>query len=290
MTQGAYIIVVGNEKGGTGKSTIAMHVMVNLMNKGLRVGSIDLDARQATLTRYVENRRLFITQQHLTLPMPVHESVVASDPYATGMALEEDLQCLDDCVNRLRASCNIIVIDTPGSDHYLSRLGHTYADTLLTPLNDSLIDLDVLARVNPKTMRVSGPSHYAEMVWQIRKQRAIDDGESIAWVVTRNRLSQISTRNKRDIDHLLAELARRVGFRLVSGLSERVIYREMFLRGLTLLDLREGGVGVALNMSHVAARQELRALVDALSLPLLVDSTDKTSSNCNSQKNTPLKS
>ncbi|KAF0112672.1 MAG: chromosome partitioning ATPase [Rhodospirillaceae bacterium] len=194
MTRRAHIIVVGNEKGGTGKSTITMHVMVSLMNMGLRVGSIDLDARQATLTRYVENRRVFLAQHHLNLPVPTHEAIVASDPFATGMALEEDLQRLDTCVNTLRATCDIIIIDTPGSDHYLSRLGHTYADTLLTPLNDSLIDLDVLARVNPDTMRVSGPSHYAEMVWQIRKQRAMDDGESIAWVVTRNRLSQIGTR------------------------------------------------------------------------------------------------
>lgn len=272
-TQGAYIIVVGNEKGGTGKSTIAMHVMVNLMNRGLRVGSIDLDARQATLTRYVENRQLFITRQHMNLPMPVHESVVASDPYATGMALEEDLQRLDDCVNRMRAVCDILLIDTPGSDHYLSRLGHTYADTLLTPLNDSLIDLDVLARVNPETMRVRCPSYYSEMIWQIRKQRAIDDGASISWVVMRNRLSQINTRNKRDIDNILIELAPRIGFHLAAGLSERVIYREMFLRGLTLLDLREGGAGVSLNMSHVAARQELRALVQALGLPLQTQRT-----------------
>ncbi|KAF0137242.1 MAG: chromosome partitioning ATPase [Rhodospirillaceae bacterium] len=270
MTRRAHVIVVGNEKGGTGKSTIAMHIMVNLMNMSLRVGSIDLDARQATLTRYIENRQAFVTQHHLNLPVPVHEAIVASDPYATGMALEEDLQRLDDCVTRLRALCDIVIIDTPGSDHYLSRLGHTYADTLLTPLNDSLIDLDVLARVNPETMRVSSPSHYAEMVWQIRKQRVMDDGESISWVVTRNRLSQIGTRNKREIDNLLTDLARRVGFRLIAGLSERVVYRELFLKGLTLLDLREGGVGVPLNMSHVAARQELRALVDALGLPVLM--------------------
>lgn len=279
MTRRAHIIVVGNEKGGTGKSTITMHVMVSLMNMGLRVGSIDLDARQATLTRYVENRRVFLAQHHLNLPVPTHEAIVASDPFATGMALEEDLQRLDTCVNTLRATCDIIIIDTPGSDHYLSRLGHTYADTLLTPLNDSLIDLDVLARVNPDTMRVSGPSHYAEMVWQIRKQRAMDDGESIAWVVTRNRLSQIGTRNKRDIDKLLVELARRVGFRLIAGLSERVIYRELFLKGLTLLDLREGGVGVPLNMSHVAARQELRALVDALQLPVPAAGVENTSAD-----------
>ena len=69
-----------------------------------------------------------------------------------------------------------------------------------------------------------------------------------------------------DMDKLLAELAKRVGFRLAPGLGERVVYREMFLKGLTLLDIRQEGAGMALSMSHVAARQELRTLVEAIGL------------------------
>lgn len=263
----AHVIVVGNEKGGTGKSTVAMHLIASLLSGGLKVGSIDLDARQATLSRYVENRRQFALTHSVKLALPEHEAVVATDPLASGAAVEEDLERLQAAVLRMRGGCDAVVIDTPGSDHYLSRLGHTYADTLVTPLNDSLVDLDVLARVDPDTMRIRGPSLYSEMVWAIKKQRALDDGGSIQWIVTRNRLSHLDARNKRDMEKLMTELAKRMGCRVVAGLGERVIYRELFLKGLTLVDLREG-VGVPLSMSHVAARQELRTLVDAIGLPV----------------------
>ena len=54
----ARVIVVGNEKGGSGKSTVAMHVAVALVKaRPERVATIDLDIRQRSLTHYVENRR-----------------------------------------------------------------------------------------------------------------------------------------------------------------------------------------------------------------------------------------
>jgi chromosome partitioning protein len=91
-------------------------------------------------------------------------------------------------------------------------------------------------------------------------QRPVD------WLVVRNRLSSIAARNKRDMGSVIEALARRIGFRTAQGLSERVIYRELFLNGLTLLDLRHGS-GPSMTMSHVAARQEVRDLVAALNLP-----------------------
>lgn len=255
----AKIVVVGNEKGGTGKSTVAMHLVVSLLTLGARVGSIDLDARQATLTRYVENRARLI-QSGRTLPMPEHEPVPpTNDPAA------DEARFLD-VLGRLARSCDVVVIDTPGSDHPLSRLGHSYADLLVTPLNDSLVDLDVLAKVDPDSMKIARPSHYSEMVWEARKIRALrGQREGAEWFVLRNRLSSLEARNKREMERLVADLAKRIGFRPVGGLNERVIYRELFLKGLTLLDLGEGS-GVEMNMSHVAARQELRRLVDALGL------------------------
>ncbi len=259
MSGKARIIVVGNEKGGTGKSTLSMHLIVSLLHAGRSVGSIDIDARQATLTRYIQNRRGRKDFAELDLACPDH---VALPPSADQAADEARLL---DTIQRLAASHDVVVIDTPGSDHYLSRLGHSFADVLVTPLNDSLVDLDVLARVDPQTMRIARPSHYAEMVWETKKARAMRGEKAVVdWIVLRNRLAHLDARNKQNMEKLLAELSRRVGFRVVPGLGERVIYRSLFLEGLTLLDLRHKELGFEMSMSHVAARQELRAVVDAI--------------------------
>lgn len=268
MTRRAHIIVVGNEKGGTGKSTLTMHLIVSLLGQGLSVGSIDIDARQATLTRYLQNRKSRKDFAELKLVCPDHVAVPPSGDQAADEAR------LLETIERQGACHDVVVIDTPGSDHYLSRLGHSFADTLITPLNDSLVDLDVLARVDPQTMRISRPSHYAEMVWETKKIRAMRGEKAVVdWIVLRNRLAHLDARNKQAMEKLLAELARRVGFRVVPGLGERVIYRSMFLEGLTLLDLRHKVLGFEMNMSHVAARQELRAVVEAIGLHRLGSAT-----------------
>ena len=158
-----------------------------------------------------------------------------------------------------------IVIDTPGSDSYLSRLAHSFADTLITPLNDSFVDLDMLVRVNADSLDILKPSTYSEMVWDQKKQRAIRDGGSIDWIVMRNRLSSIYSRNKEEMEKVLKALSKRIGFRLVDGFGERVIFRELFLSGLTLLDMRENNV--PLSLSHMAAKQELSSLMDVIQLP-----------------------
>lgn len=261
MTERAHVIVVGNEKGGTGKSTVSMHLIVSLLGRGLSVGSIDIDARQGTLTRYIQNRKARKDAALLGLQAPDH---VALPPSADQVG---DEQRLMDTVARHAAMHDVVVIDTPGSDHYLSRLGHSFADTLITPLNDSLVDLDVLARVDPETLKIVRPSHYAEMVWETKKARAMRGEKTVVeWIVLRNRLAHLDARNKQNMEKLLADLSKRIGFRVVPGLGERVIYRSMFLEGLTLLDLRHKVPGFELNMSNVAARQELRALVDAVGL------------------------
>jgi chromosome partitioning protein len=257
----AHVLVIGNEKGGSGKSTTALHIAVALMSDGAAVATIDLDARQGTLTRYIENRAAHIKRKGVDLPMPRHAAVAASGDPADEKARFE--AALEPAVTQ----SDYVVIDTPGSDTHLSRLAHTWADTLLTPLNDSFIDLDLLARIDPETLRIVRPSVYAEAVWKQRQIRSMQGARPVDWIVMRNRLSSLAARNKRDMGTVIEALARRIGFRVAAGLSERVIYRELFLSGLTLLDLRRGSGGPSLTMSHVAARQEVRDLVAALTLP-----------------------
>jgi chromosome partitioning protein len=265
----AHVIVVGNEKGGSGKSTAAMHLVVAYLQAGRRVASVDLDARQGTLTRYVANRRTLAKQTGAALPMPSHFAVDRRSGLPLGAPLTaEEKSRLKLLIEGASAGHDVLMIDTPGSDSELSRLGHSYADTLITPINDSFVDFDVLAHVDPQTLAIKGPSHYAEMVWEVKKMRVARDGGSIDWIVLRNRLSHLDARNKRDIERLMRELSARIGYRIVPGFGERVIFRELFLQGLTVLDLKgASGVGNSLSLSHVAARQEVRNLLDAIHLP-----------------------
>lgn len=253
------IVVFGNEKGGTGKSTLAMHLAVALMNRGLSVATIDLDARQGTLSKYVANRKRYKERTGVSIPLSAHHAITSkSDEVGFEMELPRVLAAA--------GGNNVVIVDTPGFDTPLSQLGHSFADVILTPMNDSLIDLDVMSDVDPLKQTIVRPSHYAERVWRAKQLRAKRDGGTIDWVVLRNRLGQLEARNKRLVAKLLGELSRRIGFRLVDGIAERVVYRELFLDGLTVEDLAALAKDGALAMSHVAARAELRALMLALGL------------------------
>ena len=239
---GPHFLVFANEKGGTGKSTTAVHCAVALAVQGRRVAALDLDTRQRTLGRYLDNRAATVKRQQLDLVMPVYETF---DP-----AKEEPLEVV---VARIAEQADVVVIDTPGRDDPHARAAMILADTLVTPINDSFVDLDLIGEVDAETYRVRRPSFYAELVWNSRTQRAKTHGSSVDWVVLRNRMQYVEARNMR-----------RVGFRVIPGLHERVIYRELFPKGLTLLDLQQiGHAGIA----HVAARQELREMIAGLALP-----------------------
>ena len=265
----AHVVVLGNEKGGSGKSTTAMHVAVALMNVGQRVATIDLDSRQKSFTHYVENRRAWAKHAGLDLKVPVHFCV------ARGSALRLDeneaieFSSFAEAVTAVEKSHEFVVVDTPGTDSYLTRLAHSMADTLITPLNDSFVDFDVLGTVDGANYEVTGESHYAEMVRNARRQRRLIDGTRMDWIVVRNRLSMLGSRNKRLVGEGLGVLGTRLGFRAIDGLAERVIYREFFPRGLTALDnLDEATLGTRPNLSHVTARSEVMSLIEALKLPL----------------------
>jgi chromosome partitioning protein len=259
-----YVIVLGNEKGGTGKSTLSMHVITYLLKQNYKVASIDVDARQGTLTRYVENRKNRIETHKENLLIPEHRPIFRSTLENVREAEEAEKESINTAMQDF-SDYDYVVFDTPGSDMHLSRFAHSFADTLITPLNDSFIDLDMLVRLKSDSLDIIKPSTYSEMVWEQKKQKAIRSRGSIDWIVVRNRLSSLNSKNKQEIERVLTSLSRRIGYRLASGFGERVIFRELFLNGITLLDLAETRTDISL--SHIAAKQELTTLMDMIQLP-----------------------
>jgi chromosome partitioning protein len=264
----AHVIVLGNEKGGSGKSTTAMHIIVALLNEGARVASIDTDGRQRTLTRYIENRAWWARKMSIALEMPKHFTV----PLASGELVSDiegrEFRAFAEAISRTEHGYDFVVVDTPGANSYLMRVSHAMADTLITPINDSFIDFDVLAQVDPETFDVTGPSHYSGLVADARQQRKLVDDRAMDWVIVRNRLSTLDSRNRRHLVRNLETLSGQIDFRMAEGISERLIFRELFPRGLTALDkLDKTTLGSEPTLSHLSARREIRALIDTLNLP-----------------------
>ncbi len=204
-----HVIVFANEKGGTGKSTTAVHVAIALAAKGARVSAIDLDHRQRTLGRYLDNRAVTAKRTGREIPMPRHETHDG-----------ESDDRFEDILGRLSEDADFLVIDTPGRDDKFGRLAAARADTLVTPMNDSFVDFDLIGQVDPDTYKVTRPSFYAETMWDARKARAKSDGATIDWVVLRNRLQHIEARNMRRVSEALDQLAKRVGFRIVRAVPQ----------------------------------------------------------------------
>lgn len=265
---GTHVIVVGNEKGGSGKSTTAFHLSVYLMCQGFRVASIDVDSRQQTLTQYVRNRRNWAQAHSLDVPHAnhFHLPMSKSDSVRENQRLEFDL--FRQAIVEIEGGADFLIVDTPGFDTHLTRLAHSLADTLVTPLNDSIIDLDVMAHVDPMTGDPREMSHYARLVQRARTERLSIDGRTIDWVVVRNRMSMLQSRSTKVVQAALEKIAVRLGCRIADGIAERVIFRSLFPTGMTVFDpLDAEMLGGLPSMSHLSARQEYRALVEALRLP-----------------------
>lgn len=256
------IIVFGNQKGGTGKSTLAMHLVVSLLQKGHSVATIDVDAKQGTFTRYIENREA-TKRENPEIPTPHHTALFESTSNSVSDATKENLDNFRGLLRELE-EYDYIIVDTPGNDSSLSRIAHSFADVIITPMNESFIDLDLLVRINDSTETNIRPSVYAEMVWNQKKERILRDKGSIDWVVLLNRMSNTLSKNRTELDKILGALAKRIGFRLARGFKERVIFRELFLSGLTLLDRNISASRMSL--SHIAARQELHDLLKTLNV------------------------
>lgn len=270
MASPAHVIVLGNEKGGSGKSTTAMHIFVAVARAGFRVGAIDLDTRQKSFFRYLDNRER--TKSHEgydddECPMPMRREVIASDNVDRDIAEQEELERFTAAVQDIYSQCDFLIIDCPGTDSYLSRLGHAAADTIITPMNDSYIDFDLLARYDPYTDEVLGPSIYADMVWECRKLRAESQLPPLDWVVMRNRYDSTAPLGRYSVAAPLEKLASRIQFRVARGFAERPLYRRLFLAGLTVQDVRQDSVPPEEREEYQNARREIGELIEQLNLP-----------------------
>ena len=267
----ASVIVVGNEKGGAGKSTIAIHIATALMHGGAKVAVLDLDLRQQTFGHFFANRAAWLAANGVRAPMPMQHLLSAAGDALAKAPDAEQLARFEAAFVEVLEAADFVLIDTPGSDTAMSRAAHVRADLIVTPMNDSFVDFDMLGIVDPVTLELVRHSLYADTVWSSRKQRATAERKQIDWVVLRNRLAPTEARNRRRLDERVQALSRKVGFRVGPGLRDRVIYRELFPFGLTVADLSPTIRPVAMSLQHVAARQELRALMSALGFSGLDD-------------------
>jgi chromosome partitioning protein len=258
-----HVIVIGNEKGGSGKTTTAMHLIIGLLELGFKVGSFDLDCRQQSLSRYVSNRKDYVKTKGRELLMPEHVSLTASVNDNKEVALQEDEAHFANAFNALAQETDFLIIDTPGSDSNYSRIAHSYADTVITPINDSFIDLDLIGNVSAENLDSIRPGIYSAMLWEAKMKRAALSKAEQNWFVVRNRLSQLDAHNKRNMEISIQKLAKRFGFKIAPGFGDRVIFKELFLNGLTLHDAFTSQE-IKVNPSVVAARMELRAFMKAL--------------------------
>ena len=253
---GVHVIVVGNEKGGSGKSTTAFHLAIYLLYQGYRVASIDVDSRQQTLTHYVRNRRAWARERGLTLPHTTHFHL----PVARGDSLKEnhrvEFDLFRQAVGDVEHDADFLIIDTPGFDTNLTRLAHSLADTLVTPVNDSLIDLNVMAQIDPVTGEPREMSHYSRLVQRARSERLAIDGKTVDWVLVRNRISMLSSRNMRQVQNTLERICLRLGARVADGIADRVIFRSLFSSGMTVFDALDHSVPQfgSVNMARTAVR------------------------------------
>ena len=251
----AHIIVIGNEKGGTGKSTLAMHLAVKLLLENFKIAVIDLDGRQGSLSKYIANRRSFCAKNNISLPTPVH---YIFEPLPD----EANRSEITDLIAELSTKFDAVIIDTPGSKNYLFELAHQYPHTLITPITDSLVDLSAIADFDPDTGEILHAGHYAEFVWEAKKSLAAKGLPYLNWVVCGNKISPIRSKNKNIVFAKLENLAKLYGFRFTPGLKDRVIYKELFLDGLTVLDLTREELHRRMTMSHLAAKMELTDLAE----------------------------
>lgn len=255
----AHIIVVSNEKGGTGKSTICMHLAIKLLQEGFSVTTIDLDGRQGTLTKYIENRKQFRMSQGIYLPTPEHFCYV---PESNPILCENSLTNLALCIQNCKKKSDAIIIDTPGTKNYLFDEAHKYADTLITPISDSMVDLSVMADIDYAQEKIKGPGPYAEFIWDIKKYLASKGKPYLNWIVVGNKFSNFNSRNKNQVFAYLEHLSKLYGFRFLPGLKDRVIYKELFLEGLTVLDMSHEKLKLKMSMSHLAAKREIKNLAE----------------------------
>ena len=248
----AKIITVANEKGGVGKSTVAFHLAVALADTGHKVLAIDLDRRQQSLTRAFTNRGG--TAKRLGVRLPLPRNLMLLNQSGAGLCQE---------LSRTAWDCDFVVIDAAGHDSPIARRAIALADLLVSPVNASFVDLDLLGRFHPVSNKLQGPGCFAMMVSELRAARRDAGMPVLDWLVLQNRKRREVSKNQDQVDKALRQLSQRLDFRIGGGLFERVAYRELFLMGLTHLDLRRIP---ELARTKVAAATEVMALLDDLEI------------------------
>ena len=253
------VVVFGNEKGGSGKTTTAFHIAIILTKAGKKILAIDIDIRQKSFTRYLDNRNKTIERDKLPLQLPYIMSI--SDELIK--SVDKDSSELKNIIDQKRQEYDFIIVDTPGHYNALSKAVHEQADIIITPINDSFLDVDLLGQVNNQHYTDLKAGVYSNMIFECKKKRALIDKKEIEWYVIRNRISSTTTNNMQNIEEAINKLSSKYGFKVISGFGDRVIFKELFLDGLTLSDARTSPK-VKINLSTVAARNELREIVKAI--------------------------
>jgi chromosome partitioning protein len=223
----AKIIVFANEKGGVGKSTLAFHCCAALCNAGYRVAAIDLDSRQRSLARALENREGTARRLKVKLPHPNYSTLL----HQTGAALSQEIA-------RIGSNADFVILDVAGHDSPIGRHAIALADTMVTPVNSSFVDIDLLGQFDSLTMELKRFGSFTRLVQELREVRDHRNKPPADWVVVRNRLRRSGSTNEARVGEALAMLSTKAGFRLAPSLGERVAYRELFLLGLTVFDLK----------------------------------------------------
>ena len=255
----AHTIIIGNEKGGTGKSTIAMHLAIKLMMERYHVAVIDLDGHQGSLSKYVENRRTFCENNKITLPIPL---LYRFEPVTDYTQIPTDLEKLEQIISELSNKVDAIIIDTPGHKNYLFETAHQYTDTIITPITDNFVDLSGITDIDPTSGQLKNPGNYANFIWETKKNLASKGKPYLNWIICGNKTSALRSRNKNFIFEVLTKLGKLYGFRFCTGLKDRVIYRELFLDGLTVLDMQQDVLKRKMTVSHLAAKLEIKELAE----------------------------
>lgn len=258
------IILVGNEKGGAGKTTIAIHLTISLLYLGFKVANIDLDIRQSSLTKYLQNREAFTKNSKTKIPSPKLCKLEESKRVIQNEADIDHQNNLQHIIAQEKNKHDFIVIDTPGVNNPLSTLAHSFADIVITPINPSFLDVSALAEVSSDDLGIIKPGIYSQMVWEQKINKAKRDGKPINWIIVQNRVHSLDSNNQRNIEKVIRALSARMGCKIAPGFGERVIFKELFLKGLTLLDLRSKKADLALTTSHLAAKQELINLLQLI--------------------------
>lgn len=268
---GAHVILFGNEKGGSGKTTTAMHVIIGLLRFGFSVASIDLDSYQQSLSRYISNRKHTIVKDNLPLLLPEHFTFETQQKnHHDGAEVDRQIDGFKELLSKLAMKYDFVVLDTPGSHNPISKIAHSYADKVITPINDSFLDVDLIGHINPDKMDMASPGVYSSMLFEQKLHRANREEKELDWIVVRNRLSALDAMNKKNIDLAIYKLSKKLGFRVAPGFGDRVIFKELFLYGLTLYDAAMSQK-IKITTSVLAARQELREFIKSLELKEIND-------------------